>query len=307
MLSGCPLDKPEPTSPGRNRQPGSPASRPPELEDWLNRNIYHRLSIRLADWLARTFVTPNMVSIAGGIVVVIAGVVYVRSDSPVGAVVGLLLHMSWHVLDGADGDLARLTGRASKYGEMIDGLCDYISHIVLYLLLASVLAEQIGWIGWVLMVATGLARIPQTVFYETQRRQYQWWVHGKEWLRVSSDPGEPASGGFTGVARLYLWASAKLESGGRKLDALMQEMSAAQRKAVAASIAEQYRPVLAPLSLLSSNYRTLGIGISMILGAPLLYVVFELVGLTVLTAILMGRARRVIADVTAQAAERIAR
>lgn len=230
-----------------------------------------------------------------------------RSRSNKAASVDSRSKQSWHVLDGADGDLARLTGKASKYGEMIDGLCDYISHIVLYLLLASVLAEQIGWIGWVLMVATGFARIPQTVFYETQRRQYQWWVHCKEWLRVSSSPTEPASGGFTGVARLYLWASAKLETGGRKLDALMQDMSATQREALAASIAVQYRPILAPLSLLSSNYRTLGIGIAMILGAPLLYVVFELVVLSVLALILMGRARRVIADVTAHAAASVAR
>ena len=47
---------------------------------------------------------------------------------------GLILTAA-HVVDGADGDLARLTGRSSPIGEMVDGLCDYLSHIVLYLVL----------------------------------------------------------------------------------------------------------------------------------------------------------------------------
>jgi phosphatidylglycerophosphate synthase len=37
-----------------------------------------------------------------------------------------MLHMGWHVLDGADGDLARMTGRASPQGELFDGICDYV-------------------------------------------------------------------------------------------------------------------------------------------------------------------------------------
>ena len=67
MLSGRPLDKPDPHN----------SDRPAELEDWLNAKVYHRLSMPIARALARTFVTPNMVSVAGALVVVIAGLVYV--------------------------------------------------------------------------------------------------------------------------------------------------------------------------------------------------------------------------------------
>lgn len=283
------MDKPDPHK----------SDRPEELEDWLNRTIYHRLSMPVARALSRTFVTPNMVSIAGGLTVVLAGLVYVRFDSIAGAVAGLLLHMFWHVLDGADGDLARITGRASAFGELVDGLCDYVSHLALYLLLASVLAEQIGPWGWVLMVGAGLARIPQTVFYETQRRQYQYWVYGKEWLRISTGEGQQRRGAFAGIARFYLWVSHKLEAGGGSLDAAFASASEAQRAAMRAELKARFGPVLRPLSLLSSNYRTLGIGLAMMLGSPLYYVFFELVGLSVLAAVLLYRAAKVIGQVEA--------
>lgn len=290
MLAGRPLDKSE------HRQ----TARPVELEDWLNRHIYHRLSKLLARALALTFVTPNMVSVAGGVMVVLAGITYAVLDHPGAAVLGLLMHISWHVLDGADGDLARLTGQASEFGEMIDGLCDYLSHLALYLLLAWVLAGQIGPLGWVLMVATGLARIPQTVFYETQRRQYQWWAHGKQWLRISRDE-TPAKGAFGHISAFYLRLSAAFETGGRRLDATFSAATDAERELLRAQIRSQFRPLLGPLSLLSSNYRTLGIGFAMILGSPLYYVALELVALTLLTAVLMRRTGRAIARIDSHA------
>ena len=51
---------------------GGGQGRPAELEDWLNGKIYHPLSMQLANVLAPTFVTPNMVSVAGGLMIVLA-------------------------------------------------------------------------------------------------------------------------------------------------------------------------------------------------------------------------------------------
>ncbi|MFM5884488.1 MAG: CDP-alcohol phosphatidyltransferase family protein, partial [Novosphingobium sp.] len=69
------------------------------------------------------------------------------------------------MIDGADGDLARLTGRTSPIGEMVDGLCDYLSHIVLYLMLGAWLATSngpvTGWLAWMLVVGAGLSHAVQ--------------------------------------------------------------------------------------------------------------------------------------------------
>ena len=126
-------------------------TRPVELEDWLNLRIYHPLSLRLARALSSTPVTPNAVSVAGGLTVAFAAAIYGSTTGALGALAAMLVHMAWHVVDGADGDLARMTGRVSPVGEIVDGLCDYLGHLVLYIVLASILAQDLGALGWVLM------------------------------------------------------------------------------------------------------------------------------------------------------------
>src|SRR5690606_30901139 len=103
---------------------------------------------------------------AGGLLVVGAGVVYAQPGWPLTVAIGLALHLLWHVVDGADGDLARLTGRSSPRGELVDGICDYTSHAVLYLILGSLLHEQIGAVAWVLAVGAGLCRSLQAILYD---------------------------------------------------------------------------------------------------------------------------------------------
>src|ERR1700741_2754546 len=91
----------------------------------------------------------------GALLVVAAALLDAPPRVPLSALLGRALHMTWHVVDGADGDLARITGRSSPTGEMVDGLCDYASHIVLYLVLAWLLDFQIGHVAWVITVVAG--------------------------------------------------------------------------------------------------------------------------------------------------------
>ena len=94
------------------------------MNDWLNAHIYHPLARLVAIRLQPTGITPNTVSVIGGLCIVAAALLYTELSWPVSVVLGLGAHLLWHVFDGADGDLARLTGKTSPRGEMIDGLCD---------------------------------------------------------------------------------------------------------------------------------------------------------------------------------------
>lgn len=51
------------------------------------------------------------------------------------ALLGFLLMGICHVLDGADGALARYTNNQSEFGKVIDGICDYIIYIAVYVAL----------------------------------------------------------------------------------------------------------------------------------------------------------------------------
>lgn len=270
-----------------------PKGRPAELEDWLNGQIYHPLSMRLAKALVGTPVTPNMVSVAGGAMIVLATFAYALGDTWPAMVLGLILHMSWHVFDGADGDLARLTGRTSSTGEVIDGICDYVGHIILYVTLGTILAGEIGSAtAWTFAIGAGAGRIVQAAHYEVQRRQYQHWVYGTPWLRTSaSDAGEPR--GIIGFFASYYVNLAKLLApGGREVDAIVAECPDARLPALQEVIRTQTIPVLRSTYLLSANYRTLAFGVSMLAGSPLYFFAFEAIGLSLVLAISIVTAAR---------------
>ena len=131
-----------------------------------------------------------MVSVFGRDDGVAAGIVYAGLAWPVGAALGMALHMGWHVVDGADGDLARMTGRSSPIGEMVDGVCDYASHIVLYLILGRSCRTKLGSsavpTGWVLLVIAGVSHAVQSNHVEVQRRQYQLYVYGTPWIATAT-------------------------------------------------------------------------------------------------------------------------
>lgn len=267
--------------------------RPRELQDGLNHYLYHPLAWQLARGLAHTPITPNMVSVFGALMVVAAGVVYANLAWPVGAALGMALHMGWHVVDGADGDLARLTGRSSPVGEMVDGLCDYLSHVVLYLILGWLLAQEPGFFhgaaGWALLVVAGISHAVQSNHVEVQRRQYQWWVYGTPWLRHSHGKDDSAtSKSFFGVlVSAYLNAASGMTPHALKIDAAIDAAQGdpARLAAIAAAVKAEAPPLLFVCKVLGPNPRAIVLGLSMFAGSPLYYLLYQAVVLNVLLVV----------------------
>ncbi|HEY5712788.1 MAG TPA: CDP-alcohol phosphatidyltransferase family protein [Allosphingosinicella sp.] len=165
-------------------------SRPRELEDPLNFYFYHPLAARLARALVPTGISPNAVSVVSGLLVVAGALAYTRISWPAGVLLGLTCHMLWHIVDGADGDLARMTGKASATGELVDGVCDYAGNVIMYFLFAFLLDDTLGGWAWVLAWSAGGSHIIQTNHAESQRRSYLWWAYGVPWLKTAEKGGD---------------------------------------------------------------------------------------------------------------------
>jgi hypothetical protein len=271
-----------------------PPAKPRELEDLLNRRLFHPISRRLAVLLSFTFVTPNMVSVTGALCVIAAGALYSFAGGAWAIALAFALHMLWHVVDGADGDLARLTGKASPVGEMVDGLCDYASHALIYLFLAIHLAEWIGPWAYALGWASGLSRVAQANHAESQRRIYLWRAYGVPWMQQARAAGDAAfrrRSILSGIGRAYLWLSEQLSPASAALDRAAGE--AARDPAARARFTRLCRATFrAPLFLqtqLGANPRTLLLGASMALGSPLW---FFLVETTLMNVLLLASIRR---------------
>ena len=187
----------------------------------------------------------------------------------------MALHMAWHVIDGADGDLARMTGRSSPYGEMIDGLCDYSSHLVLYVLLGFLVASTMGPWGWAITWGAGIAHAVQSAHVEAQRRFYLYWVYGKPWLNNARPEGR---GPFAWLVALYLRVAQGSTPSALAIDRQITHAAAgdpARLERLRAMIREQIPPLLRLQKLLGPNSRAIALGLAMLLTAsPVAYFVY---------------------------------
>jgi CDP-diacylglycerol---glycerol-3-phosphate 3-phosphatidyltransferase len=91
-----------------------------ELGYALTRYVYRPLSVPAASVLAKTPVTPNQVTYGSAALSFAGGVAFARSAFVPGAIATLLGSFT----DCVDGDLARMTGRASKSGSYLDHVFD---------------------------------------------------------------------------------------------------------------------------------------------------------------------------------------
>ena len=272
-----------------------------EIEEWTNRVFVHPISRALVTVLARWGVSPNAVSLAG--LALGAGAAWAYLDYarwPMVAL-GFVLMIGWHVMDGADGQLARLTGKTSEIGKALDGLADHGTFVLVYLALAVAAARAEGSWVWTWAVAAGVSHAVQASTYEAQRYAYDYWAQGKESGRVlTPDEFRAEAAGATGAAwalgqlqLLYLVVQARTGAGGGPVEVRLAE---AVRQRGRAPVAEAYRAThLAGVrrwNLLCSNYRTVAIAVACLAGSPVWFFAFEAVVLNVVFVALLAMRRR---------------
>ncbi|WP_044561237.1 CDP-alcohol phosphatidyltransferase family protein [Azospirillum sp. B4] len=271
-----------------------PVRRTSEIEEVTNLYLIHPVSSWLTPRFAAVGITPNAVSLAGMAFGIAAGVAYHHYQSLACALAGFVLMVAWHVMDGADGQLARLTNAQSEMGKILDGICDYVTFIAVYVGLATTLNQEHGpWI-WLVVVGAGVAHAAQSAAYEMQRQAYNYWGWGRKSAELAKlGAARPRGSGFLGalyrayVGLQYLTAGVTVDFH-EKLGAAL-----AADTARAPALRARYRAAFAPAvrrwSILSANYRTLGIFLAALAGAPLLYFWFELIGFSLILAVLLSR------------------
>jgi phosphatidylglycerophosphate synthase len=255
-------------------------NRPRELQDPLNFYFYHPLARRLACLLVPTPVSPNMVSVMGALCLCAATACFVGLAWPANGLVGLFFMLLWHVVDGADGDLARMTGRVSATGELVDGVCDYFGNTVMYFAFAFLADNVWGAWAWILAVAAGASHIVQTNHAETQRRLYQARAYGIPWLRDARAGKDVVFGRDSWFTRYfsfwavgYLWLSDRMTPAANPIDRALAEAEGdpAETARIRALVRQAYAPTMFLPKLLGANPKTFLIAGAILLGSPIWY------------------------------------
>lgn len=164
-----------------------------EIEELVDIYFYRRagyLVARAARWVR---LSPNAVSVVAGVVGAIGGALVAR---PRWALVGVGLLVLHGVVDSADGQLARMTGKTSELGRVLDGLAGYATHAALYLGLVGATGPTWGWrAAFLLAAAAGACTALQAQMYDYHRTAYAGFaIHG----RIPTELTMPAVGGVLG-------------------------------------------------------------------------------------------------------------
>ena len=124
----------------------------------LTRYVYRPLSVPVASVLVRTPVTPNQVTYASAALSFGGGVAFARRAF----VPGALLTMLGSLTDCVDGDLARISGRASKSGSYLDHVFDRWTDAALIVGLTYSDLSELAPVGIAALVGTFMTSYTRT-------------------------------------------------------------------------------------------------------------------------------------------------
>jgi 1L-myo-inositol 1-phosphate cytidylyltransferase / CDP-L-myo-inositol myo-inositolphosphotransferase len=102
-----------------------------DTDGFMARHVERPISLQISRALAGTAITPNQMSLIS-IAVGICGGPFFLSSRPLMQTIGALLFLAHSILDGCDGELARLKFQQSRWGGILDFWGDNVVHSVIF-------------------------------------------------------------------------------------------------------------------------------------------------------------------------------
>jgi phosphatidylglycerophosphate synthase len=158
---------------------------------YLNRPV----SMVISHFLVETRTTPNQVTFVTFLIGIVGVALLVRPGGYWGALAAMLVMHVNSVLDGVDGELARLRHQSSSFGAYLDSVCDEILNSGLMIALGYNLAHdpRHGWPGYLYLgiVAASGSLLYALVHWHCKWKHglglYWWWKQDKPRKKLQLD------------------------------------------------------------------------------------------------------------------------
>ncbi len=116
----------------------------------ISRLLNRRISKHITRQLVETDITPNMVSIIAFLLIVFSSVFFALGEWVYLLIGGILVQFS-SILDGCDGEIARLRFTGSRYGAFLDSILDrYADSLIIFGLAYGYWTHNEGFLVWAL-------------------------------------------------------------------------------------------------------------------------------------------------------------
>ena len=102
-----------------------------DTDGFVARNIERPVSTALTARIASTSITPNQITLASGVLGLVAAPFFL-SPSPLLQGLGGFIFLVHSIIDGCDGELARLKFQESRWGGVLDFWIDNVVHVAIF-------------------------------------------------------------------------------------------------------------------------------------------------------------------------------
>lgn len=277
-----------------------------DTEEHIDLAFYRPLGFAWAYLFRKLGVTPNAVTIASIFLGIGGGILFYYNTLWINCI-GMVLLIWANTFDSCDGQLARMTKQYSALGRILDGLSGDLWFATIYISIClrenhfSPFFSEHPWLIWTMAVAAGICHAKQAAMADYYRQFHLLFVNGKSEL----DRAEEQKAIYESLSwkknfwrkltqLFYTKYTINQEAWTPAFQRLRREISRRwpdgdMNPNFVADFRKASLPLMKYTNILSFNWRTIILFVSLFIGQPWIYFVFELVVLNLLLVYMMHR------------------
>lgn len=292
-----------------------------DTEEWLDMRFNRPVGLVMALAGKRLGVHPTAITVVSVVLGVAAACMFAHTDVWHN-VAGVVLLMFANFCDSADGQLARLADKKTLVGRVLDGFAGDIWFFCIYAALCVRMMWQpmpgtdVVWGVWIWVlafIAGVLCHSPQSSLADYYRQIHLFFLKGKEGSELDTYASQPAI--YDGLSKhgpliekaFYFNYANYCKSQERRTPEFQKMMAAIRGKfgdvsAMPEALREEFldgsRPLMKYTNILTFNVRAICIYVTCLAGCPWMYMLFEIIVLTILYIYMHKRHESLCASIT---------
>ncbi len=278
-----------------------------DTEEHIDLWFYRPIGYAWALLARRLGISPNAITITSIFLGVGSGVLIYFNNLWLN-ILGMLLLIWANSFDSADGQLARLTHQYSRIGRILDGISGDLWFTSIYAAIClreNHFSEFFGehwWLIWLIAVVAAICHAKQAKMADYYRQFHLYFLKGDEGSELESAKElekiyrkEKKSMSFTKRWTMYFYLNYTRNQ--EVLTPQMQQLRRALKERYRGKIPQSFRdefrklslPLMKYTNILSFNWRSIALFISIFCGQPWWYFIFEITILNIILAMMMRR------------------
>lgn len=273
-----------------------------DTEEWLDIHFTRPLGLMWANFFNRFDTHPNVITILSIILGAAAGVMFYYPDYT-HTVIGILLLVWANLYDSADGQLARMTGKKTLWGRILDGFAGDVWFFFIYVAICLRLTPEVApwggqWGGWIWLMGAFsgfVCHVKQAQLADYYRNIHLFFLKGKEGSELDNSQKVKADYKATPWKGNYAWKvflhsygnyTKSQEGMSPSFQVFRQNLKARFGDNIPQKLRDDFRagsrPLMKYTNILTFNTRAIVLYISLLVMQPWIYFVFEITVLNII-------------------------